>query len=154
MQELSLSLSLSHWFFFLFFPQFCEVKKLVIALDKIMLKKQICSEFSQKETCQNENNLCLPQFFWSILWWSDIDHHPQEPTLARDWKVEKFKNPAIFWWPVGTYCLNMAISEKKFSKFGNFVHLFHKKNPLYESHLIVWVTKWQKFHPKFNECMM
>jgi hypothetical protein len=27
-------------------------------------------------------------------------------------KVEKFKNPAIFWQPVETYCPNMAISEK------------------------------------------
>jgi len=59
-RALSLSLSL---IFFLFFPQFCEVKKLVIALVKIMLKKQICPEFSRKETCQNENNLPLPGVF-------------------------------------------------------------------------------------------
>jgi hypothetical protein len=25
-----------------------------------------------------------------------LKNHPQEPTSARDWKVEKFKNPAIF----------------------------------------------------------
>jgi len=99
-----------------------------------MLKKQNFAEFSQKETCQNENNLCLPRFFWSILRWSDIDHHPQEPTLDRNWKVEKFKNPAIFLWPAGTYCLNMAISEKQFSKFGNFDAFF----PLKKS--FVWVT--------------
>jgi hypothetical protein len=49
--------------FFLFFSQFCEVKKLVTALVKIMLKKEICPEFSQKETCQIENNLPLPGFF-------------------------------------------------------------------------------------------
>jgi hypothetical protein len=55
LQELSQSLIDS---FFFFFPQFCEVKELVIALVKIMLKKQICPEFSQ-----NENNLPLPGFF-------------------------------------------------------------------------------------------
>jgi hypothetical protein len=28
-------------------------------------------------------------------------------------KVENFNNPAIFWQHYETYCLNMAISEKK-----------------------------------------
>jgi hypothetical protein len=53
--------------FFSFFPQFCEVKELVIALVKIMLEKQICPEFSQIETCQNEYNPPIPGIFGSIL---------------------------------------------------------------------------------------
>jgi hypothetical protein len=28
-----------------------------------------------------------------------------------------FKNPDIFWWPAGTYFLNMAISEKNSGDF-------------------------------------
>ncbi len=120
----------------------------MIALVKIMLEKQNFPEFSQKETCQKGNNLPLPGFFWSILWWSDIDHHPQEPTLARERKVEKFKNPAIFWWPAGTYCLNMAISDKNSQNLATLMHFPHNKNPLYESHLIIMVVKWWKFHPK------
>jgi hypothetical protein len=47
--------------------------------------------------------------------------------LAKIWllvrserKAENFKNPAIFLWPAGTYCLNMAISEFFPWKSGNF----------------------------------
>jgi hypothetical protein len=32
-------------------------------------------------------------------------------------KVEIFKNPDIFWWPAGTYFLNMVISQKYFGDF-------------------------------------
>jgi len=60
-------------------------------------------------------------FFISILWHSHTGDRPQEK-LAKfgyrlEGKVEKLKNPAIFWWHVGTYLSKyVTISEKKFSE--------------------------------------
>jgi hypothetical protein len=44
-----------------------------------------------------------------------LSYDPQEE-LAKSgyWserQVENFKNPAIFWWPTRTYCLNVTIPE-------------------------------------------
>jgi hypothetical protein len=45
------------------------------------------------------------------------------------WKVEKFKNLAIFSWPAGTYYLIMAISGKKNPlKFGYFDAFFSQNS--------------------------
>jgi hypothetical protein len=70
-------------------------------------------------------------------------------------KSKTFRNPATFWQPVGTYCLNMAILEKKREFFEIFqLFFFPNKNPLYEVHwifiylfiyLFVVVTKWREF---------
>ncbi len=130
--SLSLSLSLS---FFSFFPTILLGQKTGNCFCQNYAEKNRLVQNFLKKKLAKRKIICLSQsFFWSILWCSDIDHHPQEPTSARDWKVEKFKNPAIFLWPAGTYCLNMAISEKKISKFGNFDAFF----PLKKS--FVWVT--------------
>jgi hypothetical protein len=48
---------------------------------------------------------------------------------------EKLKNPAMFWWPAGTHCLNMLISERKIPRNLMTLALFHK-NPFYELHWI------------------
>jgi hypothetical protein len=39
--------------------------------------------------------------------------HPQKELIkfGLERKVEKIRNPAMFWQPAGTYCLNMAISD-------------------------------------------
>jgi hypothetical protein len=55
-------------------------------------------------------------FVFFNLWWSQIgDHHPQEELAKFGYmskrKVEKNKNPAIFWWPAGRNLL---------SKYGDF----------------------------------
>ncbi len=42
-------------------------------------------------------------------------------------KLEIFENPAIFWRPVGTYCLYMAISERIRWKSGDFGCILFKK---------------------------
>jgi hypothetical protein len=66
----------------------------------------------------------LPGFFFlfSFFFFEFCDvtilaiKHPQKELIKffLERKVEKFKNPAMFWRPAGTYCLNMAISKKQF----------------------------------------
>jgi hypothetical protein len=83
-------------------------------------------------------------FFPSILWCSHSFNHPQEEELAKfvcrlERKVEKCKNPAIFWWLVGTFCLNMPSSGKLFP-WKTLAHIFHKY-PFIQSHTGSFVTK-------------
>jgi hypothetical protein len=70
---------------------------------------------------------------------SHISDHPQEE-LAKfgyksERKVESFKIPSIVWWPIGTYCLNMALKKKlnpwKCGDFGAF---------LFTQFFLVWVA--------------
>ncbi len=42
-----------------------------------------------------------------------IIHKRNQPNLATERKVESFKIPSIVWWPIGTYCLNMAQKKIK-----------------------------------------
>jgi hypothetical protein len=84
----------------------------------------------------NNKNLFHGQsraFFPSILQCSHNRDHPQDE-LAKfgyrsETKIERFKNPAIFWQPAGTYCPNVAISSLKSGNIGTF---FIHKNALYE----------------------
>ncbi len=66
-------------------------------------------------------------FFPSILLCSQTRYDPQEGLVKFDYgpnmKVEKFKNPFIFWLFSGTCCRNLAV----------FFLNFWKKNPLYLS---------------------
>jgi hypothetical protein len=55
--------------------------------------------------------------FSSILWCSHSDNHPPKELVKFGYrperKVERLRNPAVFWWPLGTYCLNMKALERK-----------------------------------------
>jgi hypothetical protein len=64
-------------------------------------------------------------------------------------KVEKFKNPAIFWWLAGTYCLNMVeiwqLSHIFFTKIlVTLAHIFTKILCISRNGFcFIFVTKWQ-----------
>jgi hypothetical protein len=59
------------------------------------------------------------------LWCSHTVHHPQGE-LAKfgyrsEMKVENFKNPAVFWPPVRTYCLKTMVPFQVWHKLNNFL---------------------------------
>jgi hypothetical protein len=58
--------------------------------------------------------------------------------------LEEIRIVAIFWWHVGTCCLNMAISMFVSSKYGYFGPFFSKKSCIGFSFYFFGVTKWQK----------
>jgi hypothetical protein len=62
-------------------------------------------------------------------------------------KVENIKNPAVFWQPPETYCLNTAISEFLSSKSGNFGTFFSQT--FLESVALDFCFCWQV--PKFTK---
>jgi len=88
-----------------------------------------------------KNSTSLPNrvFFFSILWFSQIGNHPQEEFAKFGYKLERkvkhFENLAIFWQFIGTYYLNMAISErKKIFEIWQLWHIFLDKNHLDKLH--------------------
>jgi hypothetical protein len=73
-------------------------------------------------------------FFSILLMSSHISDHPQEE-FSQIWlymlerKVKKFKEFLLYFWRVvGTYCLNMKISEILSSKSDDFGAFFSQKS--------------------------
>jgi hypothetical protein len=89
-------------------------------------------------------------FVFFNLWWSQIgDHHPQEELAKFGYmskrKVEKNKNPAIFWWPAGRNLLSKYGDFQKslpWDQATYFDAFFFTKILLYEFALeFFWVAK-------------
>lgn len=93
--------------------------------------------------CHNQGVFFSPQFC-DVCNHSGGDH--QQEGISQIWLQVDKKNLHIFWWPIGTYCLNITISKIVFSKFGTL----WKQCALCKSQTGFSKTQVKKIHTKTN----